>query len=159
MVRFGLLIFWLEPDKWTPHSMANDVLQHKEGLPLLLRCFKTLGVCIGRVWEASSGTSKHLRRHSIPKRFQSFGILFWQEHLVFGQSQPSGTLLSWPMVCCNMRVGTHCFWVVSKHLVNIQGRYKKLPLAPPIVWCITRFPNGYNLWAHVLGKASQVGPS
>ena len=60
---------------WAPLGMTNGVLLHKEGQSLLLRCFKEALVgYLGEVLDTFSGSSQHLRHHSMPKWLESIAL-------------------------------------------------------------------------------------
>ena len=142
--------------------MANSVLQRKDRQSLLLRCFKTLYGCIGKVCKASLGIYQPHMHHSMSECAECIGSLSGQ---CLSQIQPSWPLSTWQMVCCNVRRDSHCFWSVSKHFVGALARFARLPWAYTNLLYITLCPNGWNVLAHSLAtartiaRASQVDPS
>lgn len=80
--------------------------------------------CIGS-WDHG-----HMVAH-LEEQITIYDPAFWKVLVGNDESQPSGPHWAWEMVCCHVRVGVHCFWVVSKHLLGTATDPRSFLWHPP----------------------------
>ena len=103
-------------------STENGMLNCKDRHPLLMKCFKTFLRCIKQMGGASLCIFQTIMGLTEP-----FSIKV--DSRITDKVQDLGILSVWKIGCWTARRGIHCIWIVSKPVLDAEGRLEKALIA------------------------------